>query len=64
MDAALLVALWLACSLAVVGVQMARGRSKGHDPEWLVPASVLLGPVGLVVLVGWTVSHRPRPQGH
>lgn len=59
MDGALLVALWLACSFAAAGIALARG-SKANEPAWLVPASVLLGPVGLVVLLGWTLRHRPR----
>lgn len=61
MDGALVVALWLACSLAAVGISLAR-TPVAAQPPWLVPTSVLLGPIGIIVLVAWTVSHRPRPS--
>lgn len=58
MDGALLVAVWFASALLVIGVALARGRPASTLPTWLLVTMVFLGPAGLLVLVAWVWGHR------
>lgn len=58
MDGALLVAIWFASAVVVVGVALARGRPATAFPTWLLVTMVMLGPAGLLLLYAWVRGHR------
>lgn len=58
MDGALLVAVWFASELLIIGVALARGRPPATFPTWLLVTMVVLGPAGLLVLLAWVWGHR------
>lgn len=58
MDGALLVAVWFASALLIVGVALARGSPGAALPTWLLVTMMLLGPAGLLVLIVWVRGHR------
>lgn len=60
MDGALLVAIWFASALLVIGVALARGRPGAAFPPWLLVTMVMLGPAGLLILFAWMRGHRTR----
>lgn len=58
MDGALLVAVWFASALLLIGVALARGGPGAAFPAWLLVTMVLLGPAGLLLLIVWVRGHR------